>query len=73
MFSSFMQATGLSAPPPPTGTPKVDAQDKIVQPGWASARTLENPKVFFDIAIGDDVIGRIEMTLATVKENIHEK
>jgi hypothetical protein len=69
MFSYLMQAVGLAAPPPPTGPPKVDAHDKVVQPGWASAKTLTNPKVFFDIAIGGDVIGRIEMTLATVIEH----
>lgn len=72
MFSYLMQAAGL-ATPPPTGPPVVAPQDKVEQPGWATAKTLSNPKVFFDIAIGGDVIGRIEMTLATVKGHSIDK
>lgn len=50
----------------PVGPPVIDPVDKLEPPSWAAKRPATNPKVFFDIAVGDAVIGRIEMTLAKV-------
>jgi hypothetical protein len=49
---------------PKKGPPVVDAVDRLDPPSWAARRPSTNVKVFFDIAVGDATIGRIEMTLA---------
>ena len=39
--------------------------DSVVSPNWASRLSGDAPVVFFDIAIDDKPVGRIEMTLAS--------
>ncbi|RYH00591.1 peptidylprolyl isomerase [archaeon] len=48
----------------PTGPPQVSEIDSVVVPRWAS-ELGQTKKVFFDITIGGDPVGRIEMTLAS--------
>lgn len=38
--------------------------DQVTPPSWAAQRPPNCPKVFFDIAVGGEKVGRIEMTLA---------
>mmetsp|Transcript_2317 Transcript_2317/g.2425 ORF Transcript_2317/g.2425 Transcript_2317/m.2425 type:complete len:201 (-) Transcript_2317:55-657(-) len=45
-------------------SPPAIGEDNVVPPPWASQLSSSNPKVFFDVAVGGSVIGRVEMTLA---------
>ena len=55
----------------PNHPPVVDIEDKLEVPEWAAKRPSSNPKVYFDLAIGDAKIGRVEMTLAQVSKSLH--
>ena len=50
-----------------TGSKELPAlgPDSVETPPWASRLGREAPVVFFDIAIDDKPVGRIEMTLAS--------
>ena len=39
--------------------------DSVTSPPWASRLGGDAPVVFFDVAIDDQPVGRIEMTLAS--------
>ena len=52
----------------PNHPPVVDPEDRLDVPEWAAKRSPSNPKVYFDLAIGDAKIGRVEMTLAQVSK-----
>lgn len=48
----------------PVGRPQVSEVDPVVVPRWAS-ELGQSKKVFFDIEVGGEPVGRIEMTLAS--------
>lgn len=50
-------------PPPEIG------EDRVVIPPWAEQLPKDSPKVFFDVAVEGNVIGRIEIVLAKVKKS----
>ena len=54
----------------PNHPPVVDPVDKLHVPDWAAKRPSTNPVVYFDLAIGDAKIGRVEMTLAKVSKRL---
>lgn len=52
----------------PSGPPVVNPVDNVKSPKWTTSAT--NTKVYFDIAVGDAIIGRVEMVLAKVYHNL---
>lgn len=48
----------------PAGPPVVSPDDDVIVPAWA-AQIKSKTRVYFDMTIGDDSVGRIEITLAS--------
>ena len=54
----LMSSTPAAGPPGPLGA------DQIHTPEWAREKIDSNPTVYFDIAVDEYPLGRIEMHLA---------